>query len=103
MSSRLGSMTKMASGEFRDRKFTYSYRIAKAAQNMLTVCLEQELGSKGIRVNAIHPGVLKSGRNTLDADLDAWKAAENIFAWIETVKADDSGQFLQPGVGKLPW
>ncbi len=53
VSSRLGSLTKMVSDEFKDRYFSYSYRVAKASQNMLTVCLYQELRKKGIHVSAI--------------------------------------------------
>ncbi len=46
ITSRLGSMTRNASGEFAGQGFSYSYRIAKAAQNMFTrlpVSLVQEL------------------------------------------------------------
>ena len=60
ISSRLGSLHKMANKEFPQGEFSYSYRIAKAAQNMLTLCLQQEFADKGIRVTAIHPGKLKT-------------------------------------------
>jgi NAD(P)-dependent dehydrogenase (short-subunit alcohol dehydrogenase family) len=103
VSSRLGSLSKMASDEFRNRKFTYSYRVAKAAQNMLTICMDQEFSKKGICVRAIHPGVLKSGPSSLDADLEANEAAGNIFLWIEGLVITHSVQFVQPDVGELPW
>ncbi|GAA0349451.1 NAD(P)-dependent dehydrogenase (short-subunit alcohol dehydrogenase family) [Bacillus horti] len=60
LSSRLGSLSKMSSGEFAKGKFSYSYRIAKAAQNMLTLCLNQELEDIPISVTAIHPGKLQT-------------------------------------------
>ena len=59
VSSRLGSLHKMAN-RVSARHFSYSYRIAKAAQNMLTLCLQQEFENKGISVTAIHPGKLKT-------------------------------------------
>lgn len=103
VSSRLGSLSKMASAEFRDRTFTYSYRVAKAAQNMLTVCMDQELSAKGICVRAIHPGVLLSGPSSLDGDLEVHEAADHIFRWVERLEIDHSGLFVQPGAGELPW
>jgi NAD(P)-dependent dehydrogenase (short-subunit alcohol dehydrogenase family) len=50
------TLSKMDSGEFKDRHFSYSYRIAKAAQKMLSICLHNELNSKGIHVSTIHLG-----------------------------------------------
>ncbi|MBZ9689698.1 SDR family NAD(P)-dependent oxidoreductase [Clostridium estertheticum] len=103
ISSRLGSLSKMSLGEFGSRNFSYSYRIAKAAQNMLTICLNNELKSQGICVNAIHPGKLKTTSGSSDADLNPNEAAERIFNWIETLKISDSGSFTQPFVGDWPW
>ncbi len=60
ISSRLGSLSKMGRDEFPKGKFSYSYRIAKAAQNMLTLCLNQELEDKPISVTAIHPGKVQT-------------------------------------------
>jgi NAD(P)-dependent dehydrogenase (short-subunit alcohol dehydrogenase family) len=45
----------MASGEFNDRGFSYSYRMAKAAQNMFTICVGQEVKRFNITVCGIHP------------------------------------------------
>jgi NAD(P)-dependent dehydrogenase (short-subunit alcohol dehydrogenase family) len=38
----------------------YSYCISKAAQNQLTKCAALDLGPKGVRVNAVIPGVVKT-------------------------------------------
>ena len=103
VSSRLGSLSKMASAEFRNRKFTYSYRVAKAAQNMLTICMDQELSKKGICIRAIHPGVFISGPSSLDGDLEVHEAAGHIFRWIDGMEINRSERFIQPGVGELPW
>ena len=60
----------------------YSYKIAKAAQNMLTACLNQDLKKDGIKVFGIHPGRLKTTVAAADADVDPHEAAERLFSWI---------------------
>lgn len=103
VSSRLGSLTKMISDEFKDRYFSYSYKVAKASQNMLTVSLYQELRKKGIHVSTIHPGKLKTGTASNDADMEASEASLYIFNWIETLSMQQSGVFVEPNVGEMPW
>ncbi|WP_433772580.1 SDR family NAD(P)-dependent oxidoreductase [Bacillus wiedmannii] len=103
VSSRLGSLHKMAGKEFLQGQFSYSYRIAKAAQNMLTLCLQQEFADKGIRVTAIHPGKLKTDIGAFDADMTPAKGAQNIYEWVIDSNEDVSGKFIEPGVGELEW
>ncbi|CAI6087760.1 SDR family NAD(P)-dependent oxidoreductase [Cohnella sp. JJ-181] len=103
ISSRLGSLKKMSSGEFLNRNFSYSYRMAKAAQNMFTICLSQELQESGISVCAIHPGQLLTRGRSSDADMAPSVAANNIYEWVENADLDCTGRFIQPSVGELPW
>ncbi|GAA3404749.1 SDR family NAD(P)-dependent oxidoreductase [Paenibacillus hodogayensis] len=103
ISSRLASLSKTAAGEFNQGGFTYSYRMAKAAQNMLTLCLHQELSGRGIHVSAVHPGKIQTGCAAHDADLKPHEAAENVFDWCRTAGPLNSGQFVEAGAGKLPW
>ncbi|OQR57352.1 SDR family NAD(P)-dependent oxidoreductase [Bacillus sp. CDB3] len=103
ISSRLGSLHKMAAKEFPQGEFSYSYRIAKAAQNMLTLCLQQEFADKGIRVTAIHPGKLKTDIGASDANMTPAEGAQNIYDWIMDSNEDVSGKFIEPGVGELKW
>ncbi|WP_088229774.1 SDR family NAD(P)-dependent oxidoreductase [Bacillus cereus] len=103
MSSRLGSLHKMTTKEFRQGEFSYSYRIAKAAQNMLTLCLQQEFEDKGICVTAIHPGKLKTEIGAFDANLTPAEGAQNIYEWVIELNEGDSGRFIEPGVGELKW
>ena len=42
ISSRLGSAHRNAKEEFKGRGFSYTYRIAKAAQNMASLCMSQD-------------------------------------------------------------
>ncbi|MBE7105255.1 SDR family NAD(P)-dependent oxidoreductase [Bacillus cereus] len=103
VSSRLGSLHKMAGKEFLQGQFSYSYRIAKAAQNMLTLCLQQEFADKGIRVTAIHPGKLKTDIGAFDANMTPAEGAQNIYDWVMDSNEDVSGKFIEPGVGELKW
>jgi NAD(P)-dependent dehydrogenase (short-subunit alcohol dehydrogenase family) len=103
ISSRLGSLTKIASGEFKGRNCSYSYRTSKAAQNMLTICLNEELRDRGICLIALHPGEIRTELGTSEADMDPDEAAKNIFALIKTMPKENSGKFLQPNGTILPW
>ncbi len=89
----------MANKEFPQGQFSYSYRIAKAAQNMLTLCLQQEFEDKGIRVTAIHPGKLKTDIGAFDANMTPAEGAKNIYDWVIDSNVDASGKFIEPGVG----
>lgn len=103
ISSRLASLQKSASGEFAGKGFSYTYRIAKAAQNMLTVCLAEELNPRGISVTAIHPGQFVSDSSASGASKTAAEAAESIANWISTQGQNLKVQFVEPDVGPLPW
>jgi NAD(P)-dependent dehydrogenase (short-subunit alcohol dehydrogenase family) len=103
VSSRLGSLAKTANGEFNEGGFSYSYRMAKAAQNMLTLCLDQELRRHGVHVSAVHPGKIKTDCASYNAELEPHEAAQNVFAWCRMASPINSGQFLEPGGGNLSW
>lgn len=46
-------------------KCSFSYRIAKAVQNMLSLRMADDLESMGIKVISIHPGALFTKRPLL--------------------------------------
>ncbi|MBI9053221.1 MAG: SDR family NAD(P)-dependent oxidoreductase [Bacteroidales bacterium] len=79
VSSRKGSINKINSGAYR---ILLPYQIAKAAQNMLTVGLNQELKDTNIKVYAIQPGNLKTDVAPIDADTEPHVAAETFYQWI---------------------
>jgi NAD(P)-dependent dehydrogenase (short-subunit alcohol dehydrogenase family) len=85
ITSRFGSISRTAAGEFRG---LYSYHIAKAAQNMLTACLDVELRGQGIRIFAVHPGRLRTAVAAADADTDPADAARALADWVEGVDRD---------------
>ena len=88
-------------GQFRG---IYSYSIAKCAQNMLTVCLDQELRKEGIRVFAVHPGRLRTAAAAVDADTEPQVAAARLSEWVESVgrNAECGLHDLMAG-GVIPW
>jgi NAD(P)-dependent dehydrogenase (short-subunit alcohol dehydrogenase family) len=85
VTSRFGSIERTAAGEFRG---IYSYNVAKAAQNMLTACLDQELRAEGIRVFAVHPGRLRTSVGAADADTEPEAAARALADWVERIDRD---------------
>lgn len=103
ISSRLGSFARNASGEFSGRQFSYAYRIAKAAQNMLTLCLAQDLGPQGITVCAVHPGLLKTACGSSDATTDPGLAAERLLQWIVASDTKANGRCYELDVGIMDW
>jgi len=96
ITSRLGSLSAMASGEFKGREFSYSYRIAKGSQNMLSICLRQELKPYNINVISIHPGKIQTQSGSSDANSSAYESAEKIFKWIEDDNTNKEGTFTEP-------
>ncbi len=61
----------------------FHIRIAKASQNMLSICLKQELKSYDTDVISIHPGKVKTQSGSSDANSSACESARKIFKWIE--------------------
>lgn len=103
MSSRFDSLQRISSGEFKERNLSYSYRIAKAAQNMFTVCLSQELKERNITVIALHPGELKTNSGSSDAKTEASQASTNIFNLLDSTDQNDTGKSYGADGGVLPW
>jgi NAD(P)-dependent dehydrogenase (short-subunit alcohol dehydrogenase family) len=92
VTSRLGSMGRYATGEFAHLKVSYAYRIAKAAQNMLTLCLGQDPSLQGIAVYGLHPGKVATAIAAPDAVLSPRAAADRMADWIDAADATMSGR-----------
>ena len=75
VTSRLASIEQNRRGDFIGKEFSYSYRIAKCAQNMLSLCMsgDPEL-SKQIIVS-INPGLLQTDSGAPDARHSAREGA----------------------------
>ena len=102
ISSRLGSMSKNALGEFTGKGFSYGYRIGKAAQNMLTQCLSQELETQGFKVCALHPGRLLTASGASDAHMTPYESAQRIYNLLVEEKIENGGYYcIETGI--LQW
>lgn len=82
LNSRLGSIKEQSKGTFRNLEVSYAYRIAKAAQNMLTNCLRNEFDGR-IKFISLNPGKMKTQISQTDANLEPQEAALNIVEHFE--------------------
>ena len=101
VTSRLASLNRQASGEYRHLSSSYAYRITKAAQNMLTVCMAAELGPS-VRVWAVHPGRLRTAMAVADADGDPAEAAQRLVTLVQT-DTETQLAYIALDEGLLPW
>ena len=92
VTSRFGSVIRQASGEYAGQSISYSYRIAKASLNMLSVCLAQELGTQGFVVCAVHPGRLRTDSGSSDANTEPAEAAKHFAKWVDKIDSSMNGK-----------
>ena len=83
INSRMGSVSGQYSGRYEHLERSYEYRIAKAAQNMLSACIHEEFGS-AISVFQLHPGRIKTATAQSDAVLQPSEAALKIMRLWES-------------------
>ena len=102
ISSRLGSISRMAEGMYGDIHSSIAYPVAKAAQNMLTVQLHRLLYPLGVRVVAVHPGALLTGYGSSDAATPVSEGAARLADLFDAL-GDISGVYLDPLGAVIPW
>lgn len=101
MTSRLGSLSAQANGDFSQLSTSYAYKISKAAQNMLTVALAQDLRGR-VRCWAVHPGRLVTDMGQSDASKDPRTAARQLRELVES-GSQTSPRFCALGEEDLSW
>ncbi len=80
-----------------------AYRSSKAALNMITRVLAAELGPHGVRVNAAHPGWIRTRMGGPAAPGTPEEGAAPI-VWLATLGPDGpSGGFFGPDLQPLDW
>lgn len=97
ITSQLGSIANNTGGS------SYAYRASKAALNMLTVSLANELRPQGFTCYTIHPGWVKTDMGGPSAPLSVHQSADSILRNIEKATQADSGQFKNYDGTLLPW
>ncbi|MET2831691.1 SDR family oxidoreductase [Mesorhizobium shangrilense] len=88
--SRAGSM---AEGLLDDYDDDYAYRCSKAALNMISAQLAQDLRVDGITVLSLHPGWVKTDMGGDQADLAVEDSARGLRRVIDCATPGDSGSF----------
>ena len=97
VSSQLGSIRNNTGGS------SYGYRASKAALNMLTTCMANELRPRGFTCVAMHPGWVRTRMGGEQAPLLVPEAAARILASIDRFGPADSGTFVDLDGRPLPW
>jgi NAD(P)-dependent dehydrogenase (short-subunit alcohol dehydrogenase family) len=103
VTSRLGSIARVAAGAYDHLGVSYAMRVSKAAQNMFTACLHRELKAEGIAVYAVHPGRLRTRMGSADADVEAGEAAARLLDWLARARGAALVAYVEPGRDELPW
>ncbi len=98
ISSDLGSIG-LASGLI----FGLSYGISKAALNMGVKKLTSALASRGISINAIHPGWVQTDLGGQNATLTVKQSVVAMLDVIDNLKLEHSGSFIDYLDKEIPW
>ncbi len=94
-SSQLGSITNM-------RDYSAAYSIAKAALNAITKLSSEALKNKGISVNSIHPGWVKTDMGGSEAPMNIEEGIQTAL-WLATeLPSNITGKFFHKQQ-ELPW
>jgi NAD(P)-dependent dehydrogenase (short-subunit alcohol dehydrogenase family) len=81
----------------------YSYCTSKAALNMITKILSNDLQDKGIIALAIHPGWIKTDMGGPNAPQEKEEPISMIIDLIEKTSISHSGKFLDWKGNDIPW
>jgi len=100
ISSRAGSL---AEGTLDDDDGDYAYRCSKAALNMATVKLAQDLKGDGISVLSLHPGWVQTDMGGSDAVVSVASSAAGLKAIIDRADLADSGSFRAFDGRQVSW
>ncbi|KAH6957474.1 hypothetical protein DER45DRAFT_507046 [Fusarium avenaceum] len=113
-SSGLGSITRAPDWAMQDSP---SYKVSKAALNMLTVQYALALGDAGFTAIVVSPGWVKTDLGGQEADIDVETSSREVLNIVDRVGKDDNGKFFNIHVpefdnrpvafrydgGEIPW
>jgi NAD(P)-dependent dehydrogenase (short-subunit alcohol dehydrogenase family) len=97
ISSRLGSIDLNDSGRY------YGYRESKAALNMFTKTLANELRAEEFICAAIHPGWVQTDMGGKSANLTPEESINGMRAVIDRLGPEDSGTYWSYSGEQVPW
>jgi len=102
LNSRLGSITRQSNGTYKNINVSYAYRIAKASQNMLTVCLRREF-KDNIKFISIHPGKMNTKMAQIDANAEPKDIANKIFEFYRFGKLKEENGIVELDEEIIEW
>lgn len=82
---------------------SYGYRMAKAALNMATRSLAQDLRPEGVVAVALSPGWVQTDMGGPEAPLAVDLSVSGMLAVIDRLTLADSGEFLDHRGERVPW
>jgi NAD(P)-dependent dehydrogenase (short-subunit alcohol dehydrogenase family) len=88
ITSKMGSIDDNQSGGY------YIYRTSKAALNMLTKSLAEDLKNKGFTVLCLHPGWVQTNMGGQSAPTKATESVTGMLKVIEESSVKNTGQFI---------
>jgi NAD(P)-dependent dehydrogenase (short-subunit alcohol dehydrogenase family) len=97
MTSLMGSIADNGSGG------SWSYRLSKAALNMMTKNLSHELAQSAIPCICIHPGWVRTDMGGPKAPLSIGESVAALIDTIDALSMEHSGAFLDRDGKPLPW
>ena len=97
ITSSMGSIARNTRG------IGYGYRESKAALNMFTRSLANELKDKGFRCITMSPGWVKTDMGGPNARLTPAESIGGMISVINGLTAEDSGEFFNHNGERLPW
>lgn len=85
------------------RTSEYAYCMSKAALNMQSRILQNDLKSRGFKVLAIHPGWMRTDMGGQEADIHPGEAAEKIFELAMNPRSATDPMYMDYLGNPLPW
>ncbi|MGE5767129.1 MAG: SDR family oxidoreductase [Bacteroidota bacterium] len=97
ISSIMGSIGRTSTGG------DYVYRTSKAALNMVTKTLANDLAARGIKVVSFHPGWVRTDMGGPSASISQEESVAGMRRKIETLTSADSGRFFNYDGAAIEW
>ncbi|MBM3513954.1 MAG: SDR family oxidoreductase [Alphaproteobacteria bacterium] len=101
LSSIAGSIGTIKAGGMGGR--LYAYRASKAALNMITRAMAEDLRPRGITVVPLHPGWVKTDMGGPKADLDVATSTAGMKKVIDGLTLEKSGRYWVYDGSNMPW
>lgn len=96
MSSLMGSIADASTG-------SYAYRMSKAALNMATKLMSNELKDDGVVSIVLHPGWVQTDMGGPNGTLNTETSCSQMVQTILGLNASSQGKFLRYDGSELPW